>query len=54
MNTQDIITYSIIALAVGYTIWQTVQIFFLKKKKCNCGDCSYDCTPKEVKVSGNK
>jgi len=48
MQIQEILTFSIIALAIGYTLYSLLKTVFLKHEKTN--GCASGCTCDAVKL----
>lgn len=56
MDTQSILVYFIVIVAVVIAIYRMCKLLTLKRKKDEgaCGDCSVPCALKEMKQSCSK
>lgn len=52
--TQEILTYIVVALAVGYVFRNVFQIFFVKKNDKSSCNCSSSCSTKKKSASSVK
>jgi hypothetical protein len=54
MILQEVVTYIIVAFAVGYTIYQFIKVFIPSKTgTTGCSGCSGECSVHDLKKHNN-